>query len=107
MVDMVTVEQSPAEEKLTPVADGGDVVVEHNAVEIREEVFMQLGKPEPSHDAKVWILDTGATNHMTGTRVTFVNLGTHVPGMVCFRDDTAARIEGWGDVEFLYKNGKR
>jgi hypothetical protein len=28
-------------------------------------VFIQLGKPEENRDAKVWIIDTGATNHMT------------------------------------------
>jgi hypothetical protein len=27
-------------------------------------VFIQLGKPEENRDAKVWIIDTGATNHM-------------------------------------------
>jgi hypothetical protein len=88
MVDMVTVEQSPAEEKLTPVADGGDVVVEHNAVEIHEEkVSMQLRKAEASRDDKVWILDIGGTNHMTGSGVAFVNLDTRVRGTVQFRED--------------------
>jgi hypothetical protein len=88
MVAMVTVVQGPTKEKLTLVEPGSDVVVEHNAVEIHEEkVSMQLRKAEASRDGKVWILDIGGTNHMTGSGVAFVNLDTRVRGTVQFRQD--------------------
>jgi hypothetical protein len=83
---------------------GGDAVA---AVEIREEkVFVQLGELEESHDTKIWIVNTGTTNHMTGSRAAFVNLDTRVRGTVRFGDDSAAEIEGHDKVEFLCKNGE-
>jgi hypothetical protein len=51
-------------------------------------------------------VDTGATNHMTGSRAAFVNLDTRVQGTVRFGDDSAAEIEGRGIVEFICKNGE-
>jgi hypothetical protein len=83
--------------------DGGawEVVV------IREEkVFMQLKRPEENRDVKFWILDKGATNHMTGSRVMFIDLNTHVQGTVRFGDDSTAEIEGCDRVEFIFKNGE-
>jgi hypothetical protein len=38
------------------------------------KVFIQLGAEEENRDAEQWILDTGATNHMTGSRATFAEL---------------------------------
>jgi hypothetical protein len=62
-------------------------------VEIHEEkVFMQLGKPEARREAKVYILDSGATNHMTGSRAPFVDLDMRVRGTVCFGDDSTIEI---------------
>jgi hypothetical protein len=71
-----------------------------------EKVFVQLGKPADDWDAKVWIVDTGATNHMTGSCAAFVDLDTHVRGTVRFDDDSTAEIEGRGRVEFVCKNGE-
>jgi hypothetical protein len=86
-------------------ASGGDV---ETALEIREEkVFMQLGQPEAGLDATIWIVDTGATNHMTGSHAAFIDLDTRVRGTVRFSDDSAAEIEGRGKVEFVCKNGER
>jgi hypothetical protein len=79
-----------------------------SAVEIHEEkVFVQLGKPEESRDTKTWIVDTGATNHMIGSRSAFVDIDTQVRGTVRFGDDSAAEIEGHGKVEFICRNGER
>jgi hypothetical protein len=76
-------------------------------VEIAEEKkFVQLGKPEESHDTKTWIMDTGATNHMTGSCSAFIDIDTREWGTVRFSDDSAAEIEGRGKVEFLYRNGE-
>jgi hypothetical protein len=72
MVAMVTLSQGSG--ALAAVSGAGGA---GSAVEIREEnVFVQLGKPEESRDAKTWIVDIGATNHMTGSRSAFVDIDT-------------------------------
>jgi hypothetical protein len=43
-----------------------------------EKVFAQLRRPESSRNAKLWILDPGAMNHMTNSRAAFVILDTSV-----------------------------
>jgi hypothetical protein len=57
-------------------------------------------------DPKRWILDTGASNHMTGSRAAFSDLDTAVMGSVRFGDGSVARIEGSGTVLFSLKNGE-
>jgi hypothetical protein len=90
MVAMVTLSQGSG--ALVAVSGAGGA---GSAVEIHEEnVFVQLGKPEESCDAKTWIVDIGATNHMTGSRSAFVDIDTRVRGTVRFGDDSAAEIEG-------------
>jgi hypothetical protein len=71
-----------------------------------EKVFAQLRRPESSRNAKLWILDPGAMNHMTNSRAAFVILDTSVWGIVRFGDNSLAEIKGWGKVEFICKNGK-
>ena len=68
-------------------------------------MFAHLGKREV-RDGETWVLDTGATNHMTGSRTVFTELDTTVVGTVRFRDDSVARIEGKGAIVFLCKNGE-
>ena len=47
-----------------------------------------------------WVLDTGATNHMTGTRAVFAELNTSVTRTIKFGDDSMVDIEGKGTVLF-------
>jgi hypothetical protein len=103
MVLRVTIVESTAVKAPVVVpSDGvGIGVVIHE-----EKVFVQLGKLEASRDAKTWIVDMGAMNHMAGSRAVFVDLDTHVRGTVRFRDDSVTEIEGCGEVKFLYKNGE-
>jgi hypothetical protein len=53
-----------------------------------------------------WVLDTGATNHMTGTRHIFAELDTAVTGSVRFGDGSVVAIEGKGTVLFACKSGE-
>jgi len=53
-----------------------------------------------------WVLDTGATNHMTGTRSVFAELDTVVTGSVRFGDGSVVAIEGKGTVLFACKTGE-
>ena len=57
-------------------------------------------------DPQQWILDTGATNHMTGSRTAFSDLDTSTVGTVCFGDSSLIRIEGCGTILYECKNGE-
>ncbi|CAA6659353.1 unnamed protein product [Spirodela intermedia] len=75
-------------------------------IHLREEkVFAHL-EEEELRDEEAWVVDTGATNHMSGSRTAFTELDTKVLGTVRFGDDSVARIEGRGAIVFLCKNGE-
>jgi transposase InsO family protein len=57
-------------------------------------------------DPKRWVLDTGATNHMTGSRSAFSDLDNGVVGTVRFGDGSVVNIEGRGTILFACKNGE-
>ena len=66
---------------------------------------MQLGDGCEGESTR-WILDTGATNHMTGTRSVFSELDTGVCGLVKFGDGSVMGIEGRSTVIFKCKDGE-
>ena len=76
-------------------------------VRLREEKVLVHLDAEEDNGARSWVLDTGATNHMSGSRAAFTDLDTAVIGTVHFGDDSVARIEGCGIVLFAYKNGEQ
>jgi hypothetical protein len=53
-----------------------------------------------------WVLDTGATNHMTRSRRLFAELDTSVTGTVRFSDGSVVDIKGKGTVLFALKSGE-
>jgi hypothetical protein len=71
-----------------------------------EKVFAQLGE-KGIRDFRAWICDTGATNHMSGSRAAFAEMDAAVRGTVRFGDDSVAEIEGRSTVELLCKDGER
>jgi hypothetical protein len=104
MVLRAMVTQCPP--KAAPMAAVTDDDVEKGVLIHEEKVFMQLGKSEDGCDTKIWVVDTGVMNLMTGSRAAFVDLDTCMQGMVHFGDDSATEIEGRGRVEFVYRNGE-
>jgi hypothetical protein len=73
-------------------------------IKIKEEkVYAHLDE-EKERDAGTWVLDTEATNHMSGCRAALTKLDTAVLGTVHF--GSVARIEGCGIVVFVCNNGK-
>lgn len=72
---------------------------------VEDQLFVQLGGNQEGDTAR-WILDTGATNHMTGVRSAFADLNTGVRGTVRFGDGSVVGIEGRGTVLFSRKNGE-
>jgi hypothetical protein len=78
----------------------------HRRVEIEEQkVFAELG-PREDRDPLRWVLDSGATNHMTGARSAFAELDTNIHGTVRFGDGSVVEIEGRGSVVFTCKGGE-
>jgi hypothetical protein len=78
----------------------------HRAMHITEQkVYANLG-PGQHHDRGLWVLDTGATNHMTGSREVFAELDTQIYGTVKFGDGSITQIEGWGTIIITCKNGE-
>nr|CAE03285.2 OSJNBb0046P18.1 [Oryza sativa Japonica Group] len=66
---------------------------------VKAKVFTQLDDGGEHYPA-TWILDTGATNYMTGSRSAFAELDTAVSGTVKFGDGSVVHIEGHGTVLF-------
>jgi hypothetical protein len=83
-----------------------EVILSSAKVEIHEEkVFTHLDE-EKECDTGTWVLDTRATDHMSGCRAAFTKIDTAVLSTVHFGDDSVARIEGRGTVMFMCKNGE-
>lgn len=77
-------------------------------VELNEQKVVAPLGPQDDHDLSRhrWVLDTGATNHMTGARAVFAEMDTGVTGSVRFGDGSVVAIEGRGTIIFLCKNGE-
>jgi hypothetical protein len=52
------------------------------------------------------VLDTGATNHMTGCQSAFSDLDQNIHGTVWFGDGSIVQIKGMGTILFQCKNGE-
>ncbi|XP_072150820.1 uncharacterized protein [Setaria viridis] len=68
-------------------------------------LFVQLGERSDGATTR-WILDSGATNHMTGARSAFADLDGSIRGSVRFGDGSTVVIEGRGTVLFKGKTGE-
>jgi hypothetical protein len=72
-------------------------------VELEEaKVFLHLDGPVEKDNSR-WVLDIGATNHMTGSRSAFAELNPAVCGTVRFGDGSLVNIEGRGTILFMCK----
>ena len=77
-------------------------------IHIHERKVLHLSSDEEEAVAPCrWVLDTGATNHITGSRHLFAELDTSVTGTVRFGDGSVVDIEGKGTVLFALKSGER
>lgn len=81
---------------------------------VNDEVYLNEEKVNPKlktdeqaqSNSKVWYLDNGASNHMTGEKSKFRSLDLTTRGFVKFGDDSKVRIEGRGSIMFKCKNGE-
>lgn len=56
---------------------------------------------------RVWYLDNGASNHMTGNKGYFKYLDETVSGKVRFGDDSRINIRGKGSILFISQDGEK
>lgn len=72
---------------------------------VKDNVHLQL-EGDNTDDGKVWYLDTGASNHMTGCKKQFTELNTSVSGSVKFSDGSTVSIAGRGTMLFEEHTGE-
>jgi hypothetical protein len=68
------------------------------------KLFVQLGENGGGDSAR-WILDSGATNHMTGLQEVFSKIDLGVHDTVRFGDGSVVNIEGHGSILIKCKTG--
>ena len=59
-----------------------------------------------SEQEQQWYLDSGASNHMTGSKAAFSELDDDVTGTVKFGDGSRVAIQGRGTIIFRCQNGE-
>jgi hypothetical protein len=74
---------------------------------VEPKVLLHLSKEEKEAEGPCqWVLYTGATNHMTGSRHVFFELDNGVTGTIKFGDGSVVNIEGKGTVLFALRSGE-
>ena len=68
-------------------------------------MFVQISERGEQQEHQRWVLDTGATNHMTGAKSAFSELDSGIRGTVKFSDGSIVEIEGHGTILFVGKGG--
>jgi hypothetical protein len=72
---------------------------------VEEKVFAALSD-ESGKDPRRWVLDTRASNHMTGSQEAFASIDAGTTGTVRFGDGSVVRIEGRGTMLYQCKTGE-
>jgi hypothetical protein len=74
--------------------------VTHQVVHLNEDKVYPLNRDD---DKDVWVLDTGASNHMTSRREVLALLDMSIQGTMHFRDGLLVEIEGIGSMMLQMK----
>ncbi|WVZ80043.1 LOW QUALITY PROTEIN: hypothetical protein U9M48_027558 [Paspalum notatum var. saurae] len=104
MVALGTVSSQPLSSPCTHSISSSPSAPAHRVDLIEAKVFAQLG-PQGEREPHHWLLDTGATNHMTGAWTAFSESDTGVRGSVKFGDGSLIAIEGRGLAVLECKDG--
>ena len=74
---------------------------------VHEVVYLNERNVDPkvyeASSDKIWYLDNGASNHMTGVREWFCKLDEEITGKVHYGDDSCIDIKGKGSIIFVSK----
>jgi hypothetical protein len=66
----------------------------HEEVELKEEhVFALIMERDESRKHRRWVLDSGVTNHVTGSRSLFTEMGAGIRGSVRFGDGSSLTLK--------------
>ena len=68
-------------------------------------MFAQISERGEQQEHQRWVLDTGATNYMTGAKSVFSELDSGIRGTVKFGDGSVVEIEGHDTILFVGKGG--
>jgi hypothetical protein len=71
---------------------------------VEEKMFAHFNNAVKT-ESRRWVLDSGASNHMTGIRGVFTKIDTNVCDTVRFRDGSVVEIEGIVSILFVCRNG--
>jgi hypothetical protein len=72
---------------------------------VEEKVFTHFNN-EVKTESRRWLLDSRASNQMTGIHGAFTEIDTNVCNTVRFRDGSIVEIEGIGSILFVCRNGE-
>ncbi|XP_076912733.1 uncharacterized protein LOC143571109 [Bidens hawaiensis] len=94
--------------------DGGLVLNMMTVARSKEDVvFLKEGRVDPKQYASTpcnkntWILDNGASNHMTGNPKWFSNIDRNKTGKVSFGDGSCVEIDGRGTIVVEGQRGEQ
>ena len=90
-------------DEATTVEGPGKALKTVNLDEPRAQVH--LGRVSADQEQR-WYLDSGASNHMTGSKDSFSELDGDVTGTVKFGDGSRVAIQGRGTIIFRCQNGE-
>ena len=99
--------------QVTTESKDGDDTHEADGLMMHEIVYLNEQNVKPkefdsSTDGdRIWYLDNGASNHMTGNRSYFRSIDETITGKVRFGDDSRIDIKGKGSVLFVSQDGRR
>ena len=94
--------EAEEKEETTTVEGPGKALKIVNLDEPRAQVH--LGRVGTDQEQR-WYLDSGASNHMTGSKASFSELDGDVTGIVKFGDGSRVAIQGHGTIIFRCQNG--
>ena len=72
---------------------------------VAEDSLSLMAHSSNREDHGIWYLDSGASNHMAGTRQLFTDLDENIKGEISFGDLSKVPVKGRGDIVLKRKNG--
>lgn len=82
-----------------------DKLLMHEVVFLNEKNVKPKDYATGTDDERIWYLDNGASNHMTGKQGYFKSIDESITGKVRFGDDSRIDIKGKGSILFISQNG--
>lgn len=96
-----------ASECYTRLPDDKEKGENSNFVEDKKEAetLLLAFQEEKKIESDVWYVDTGCSNHMSGSKSSFSNLNEDFHSSVSFGDCSTVKVLGKGDIKIKTKNG--